>query len=98
MPEGQPNVSDMEKGRLANLADELDVIQLQKTKGRGDIIMGKLIARLRSGDEYAAKVFLANEADKFSIFRTDAIPLIIDKLYGGSGSPWITIERKMKAQ
>lgn len=95
--EKEQKLNDAEKERLLELADELDKIQQEKTGGKGDIVMQKLIRRLREGSAYAAKVFLGNEADKFSEYREDALPLIIEKLYGGSGSPWFTIERKMQA-
>jgi hypothetical protein len=34
--------------------------------------------------------------DKFDWYREDAVPMIIEKLYGGSGSPWFSIEKKIK--
>ena len=95
--EKEQNLNNTEKERLTELANELKAIQMQKTKGKGDVIMEKLIQRLIRGDEYSAKVFLSNEFDKFLEYREDAIPLIIEKLFGGSGSPWGYVERKMKA-
>lgn len=95
--EKEPNLNNPAKERLLELANELDAIQMQKTGGNGDAVMQKLIQRLRNGDGHSAKIFLGNEADKFSEYRKDAIPLIIEKLYGGTGSPWFTIERKMKS-
>lgn len=86
-----------EKKRLEELAKELDIIQMQKTGGKGDNIMQKLIKRLGSGDVNSAKVFLGNEADKFAEYREDAIPLIIEKPYGDTESPWFITEREMKS-
>jgi len=94
--ESKSNIA--EKEQLNKLADELDVLQQQKRGEQGDIIIQKLIQRLRSGDAYAAKVFCGNEADKFTAYRNDGIPLIIEKLYGGSGSPWFTVERQLQSQ
>jgi hypothetical protein len=91
-----PETQQEHIARLSALADELDRIQMERTKGQGDVIMKKLIARLRAGDEYAAKVFIENEMDKFDQYRKDAAPKIIEILYGGSGSPWFSIERDMK--
>ncbi len=95
--EGEQNIDEAEKKRLLELAEELDVIQQKKTNGQGNVIMQKLIRRLREGDAHSAKIFLSNESDKFSNYREDALPLIIEKLYGGSGSPWFSVERKMRA-
>ena len=95
--EKKQNPDDFEKHRLIELAGELDAIQTQKKGEHGDVVMQKLIQRLRDGDAHSARIFLSNEADKFSEYREDAIPLIIEKLYGGSGSPWFTVERKLKA-
>ena len=86
---------DLQLEQLSELADELERIALEKTGGEVDVVMQKLIARLRARDAYAAKVFLSNESDKFTQYREDAVPLIIEKLYCGSGSPWFTIERKL---
>lgn len=93
----EANLDGTERERLAMLADELDKIQREKTGGHGDVVMQKLIRCLQDGDVYAAKVFLASEMDKFDQYRKDAVPLIIERLYGGNGSPWVTIERKLKA-
>ena len=90
----KPN--NVEKEELLSLADELEKIQNKKTNGRGDIVMQKLIRFLRDGNAGLAKIFLGNEADKFAEYREDAVPLIIEKLYGGNGSPWFTVERTMK--
>ncbi|OGF62813.1 hypothetical protein A2662_02815 [Candidatus Giovannonibacteria bacterium RIFCSPHIGHO2_01_FULL_45_33] len=94
--EKEQNLNNSEKERLAELARELEVIHVQKTNGQSDVVMQKLIKRLRDGDAYSAKIFLSNEADKFTQYREDAVPVIIEKLYGGSGSPWFTLERKMR--
>jgi hypothetical protein len=94
--EKEPSPNNEEKERLSELADELDRIQNEKTDGRGSVIMQKLIRLLRDGDAHMAKVFFNNEADKFNQYREDALPLIIEVLYGGSGSPWFSIERKLK--
>ena len=93
--EKEPNINNSEKILLTELANELERIQRNKTGAQGDIIMQKLIKCLQAGDAYRAKVFLNNESDKFMQYRDDGIPLIIQKLYSGSGSPWFTIERKL---
>jgi hypothetical protein len=95
--EKEPNLNNPGKGQLAKLADKLEDMLEKKTSGQEDIVMQKLIRFLRIGDAYATKIFLGNESDKFTQYREDAIPLIIKELYGGSGSPWFTIERKLKA-
>jgi len=86
--------SDIEK--LNNLADQLERIAGEKTSGKGDVVMEKLIKRLRSGNAESAKTFCNNEFDKFMAYREDALPLIAQELYGGSGSPWFSIEKKLK--
>ena len=92
----EPNPHDIEKERLLSLADELDRIWQEKAGGTDDVLMKKLILFLRNGDARAAKIFLNNEFDKFTLYREDAIPLIIKELYGGRGSPCFIIERKLK--
>lgn len=96
--EREKGVNDTETRRLNELADELDALQRQKHGEQGDRSMQKLIALLRAGDIYAAKLLCGNEADKFTEYRGDGVLLIIDKLYGGSGSPWFTIERRRGQQ
>lgn len=86
---------NLEQEKMMKLADELEVLQMRKTNGKGDKAMQRLIDCLRKGFIDAAKVYLTNEADKFNEYRGDALPLIIEKLYGGAGSPWSSIERKM---
>lgn len=84
--------------RLKKLADELDVLQREKMGAQGDGIIQKLVQRLRNGDAYSAKVFCGNEVDKFTKYRKDGILLIIEKLYGGRGSPWFTVERELQGK
>lgn len=85
-----------DSNRLSELANDLEKIYLQKSGGKKDSAMERLIQYLRAGDAKKAKIFLSNEADKFTWYREDAVPLIIEKLYDGSGSPWFTVERKLK--
>ena len=93
--EQPPNI-DIEKEKLNNLADQLERIANEKTQGKGDVVMDKLIKRLRAGSAESAKIFCNNEFDKFMAYREDALPLIAQHLYGGSGSPWFSVERKLK--
>lgn len=90
--------SSIENERLNSLADDLSSLQREKQGDNNGGIVQKLIERLRSGDVYAAKLLCENEADKFAEYRNDGIPIIIDKLYGGNGSPWFMLERKLQQQ
>ena len=90
-PKTQENIPPLS---LQELATKLEEIQNEKTAGKGDVVMQKLIRRLLEGGADAAKIFLANESDKFSSYRKDALPLIVANLYGGSGSPWPSLEKK----
>ena len=85
-----------ESEKLSNLADQLEQIVNDKTQGKGDVVMEKLIKRLRTGNAELAKIFCNNEFDKFMAYREDALPLIAQELYGGTGSPWFSIEKKLK--
>ena len=85
-----------ENESLTGLADDLEKIMQKKTDGEGNWAMQKWIDILRVRNVYTAKVFLDNEMDKFDWYREDAVPMIIEKLYGGSGSPWFSIEKKIK--
>ncbi|MFH1098997.1 MAG: hypothetical protein V1723_03700 [Candidatus Uhrbacteria bacterium] len=103
--EREPTPNNAEKKRLATLADELDRIQPEETGNTGNVVIHnvviqKLIRHLRDGDACAAKTFLANQADKFTGYGGDAVAqrLIIEQLYGGNGSPWLVVERRMKDQ
>ncbi len=94
--EEEPQIHTEEGERLSALADELDLLCREKFGEEGHRVMKKLIDFLRSGNAEAAKILISNEADKFSDFREDGLPRIISELYGGSGSPWFTLERKPK--
>jgi|GEM_PF-3789647 len=89
---------DTEKKRLFGLPERLEKMSLEKHKGEKDVVMQKLIKYLRAGDAYLARVFLTNESDKFNEYRKDGIPLIIEELYGGEGSPWFSVEAKLKKE
>lgn len=91
-------IMSAEQERLNKLADRLESIVRESTNGRGHVVMEKVIRRLRTDGAESAKVFLSNEADKFSDFRDNALPLIVQELYGGTGSPWFSIEKKLKSQ
>ncbi len=91
-----PNIDSGDRKKLKSLADQLVRIANEKTQGKGDVVIDKLIKRLMAGDAESAKIFCNNEFDKFMAYREDALPLIIEELYGGSGSPWFSIERKLK--
>lgn len=89
MPENNP-----EKEKLVNLAEELDKISRKLYPGM-DTFMPKFSRVLRSGDLYAAKVFADNESDKLREYGEDTLALIISTLYGGIGSPWVSLEKKL---
>lgn len=87
---------DSESEKLNILADQLEKIMNEKTGGKGYVVMEKLIKRLRSGNAESAKIFCNNECDKFMAYREDALPLITQELYGGTDSPWFSVEKKLK--
>jgi hypothetical protein len=82
---------------LNQLADQLEDISRKKFPA-GDRMMSNLVMRLRTGDIAAVKIFCNNEADKFSAYREDAVPLIIETVFGGAGSPWSSVEARLKKQ
>jgi len=93
-PEGEIN---NQNEQLASLATELESILEQVTAGKNDDpLILKLIQWLRTGDAEGAKVLVINEADKFAPYRKDMVPLIVKKLFNGTGSPWIAIEKQLK--
>ena len=95
--EYEPRLDAGSNEKLNNLANQLERIMDAKARpGTKHIIMDKLIKRLRAGEAESAKIFLSNEFDKFMDFRDDALPLIVQELYEGTGSPWFSIERKLK--
>jgi hypothetical protein len=83
-----------EKEKLNVLADQVDGLR----RGGPDRIIDKLVAALRAGDRKGAIIFCNNEFDKFSQYRETILPLLVTELYGGSGSPWSSIERKMRSE
>ena len=92
----RPTPESAEHQALVALADKLDRLQQIKNQGKGDPILLKLIRLLRARDSQGAKIFCVNECDKFNSYRNDGLPLIIEKLYGGTGSPWSSIEKKLR--
>ena len=93
----QPPVPEnsQEKEKFSQLASQLEEVS-RKVFPQGDPFISKFTKRLREGDVHSAKIFLDNESDKFRSYGEDAIILIINTMYGGSGSPWMSIERKIK--
>ena len=91
MKEEEFPIHDAEKENLTELVDALEGLRQE-----GDVVMGKLIEYLRSGNVEQAKYFCRNQADKFTPYSEDGVPLIIEKLYGETGSPWAYTERKMR--
>jgi hypothetical protein len=73
-----------------NLATEVEQMKVGE-----DRVIDNLVRALRKDPE-VAKILCNNETDKFSAYRETIVPLLIQKLYGGSGSPWPSVERKMK--
>ena len=83
-----------EKEKLSNLADRLEEIS-KKLFPQGDVFIAKFTRRLREDGANSSKVFVSNEFDKFRVYGEDVLALIINELYGGSGSPWRSVEKKL---
>ena len=78
---------------MQDLANELEVIMAQRREKGGP--MQKLIDRLRKGSKEDAIACVRNEIfDKITDYEKDALPIIVEKLFDGSGSPWKNLEKR----
>ncbi len=73
--------------RLNHLADELNILQMDKNQGRGVGHLRYVVEDLRMGNITTARTDITNQSDKF-----DAIPeikgWIIGNLFIDSKHPW----------
>lgn len=79
---------DINKGRVQELADELEG-HVQK----GDVLLERIIELLRGGNIDQAKHVIKNQSDKFLGYKSDIRLDIIEKLYEGQDSPWPHLEQ-----
>jgi hypothetical protein len=87
-----PQPPSQEKEDFSALVNKIEAIAQQN---KDSVFLPKLIRVLRDGNRYATEVFINNESDKFRSFGNDLIVLLIQDFYKGSGSPWMSTERKL---
>lgn len=89
---GPNNESELD---IPFLIENLTRISKESFPDGEDPVMKKLIDCLKLGYVEAAKNYVDNASDKFREYGEGSLVFIINHLYLGGGSPWLSLERRL---